>query len=238
MPIAGALFTAMLQITIVGEGWPFRRLGPSTGGLCVLCLSWLVALTLYFALVEFRPPPDSGLSARSGPMPAPHFAALLLLIGAWQVWIFLVARGGALTRIESRARRLLSAHAIVLGAGFGSYWLLIRVLTLSALTVNALAGCVLAAGLLGGLLFEGWPFARRSRFALPLTLFAVAGLAALLYALLVVCARAADWTSVPSDLWVSYAASNALGVAVILHVAVMNRWPFRVGVPTAEASTH
>ena len=32
LPLAGAVFVVMLEVTLVGEGWPLRRLPPLVGG--------------------------------------------------------------------------------------------------------------------------------------------------------------------------------------------------------------
>jgi hypothetical protein len=55
---------------------------------------------------------------------------------------------------------------------------------------------------------------------------AVAGMAALLYAVLEALAHAAGWTRAAPEEWTAYAGLNAIGAAVILHVAIGRRWPF------------
>ena len=66
MPLAGAFFVVMLQLTLVGEGWPLRRLGRIPSGPVALAVAWSIALTLYLLLVKTDPKPGSGLYARTG----------------------------------------------------------------------------------------------------------------------------------------------------------------------------
>ena len=47
MPLAGAAFVAMLQLTLVCEGWPLRGLPPSRRAPPRWPSSWVVALGLY-----------------------------------------------------------------------------------------------------------------------------------------------------------------------------------------------
>jgi protein-S-isoprenylcysteine O-methyltransferase Ste14 len=94
-------------------------------------------------------------------------------------------------------------------------------------TISALAGSVVAAGLIVGMLFEGWLdsllSAGRARLA---DLAAVAAVAALLYVALRAYADAVGWTRAEPAEWIAYAGLNAIGAGVILHVAVGRRWPF------------
>ena len=43
LPLAGAAFAAMLQLTLVSEGWPLRRLGRIWSGVAALVVSWAVS---------------------------------------------------------------------------------------------------------------------------------------------------------------------------------------------------
>jgi len=73
LPLGGAAFVAMLQLTLVCEGWPLRRLGGFAGGVAALAASWGVALLL---------------TSVGGDL-----GALLVMVGAWQVWFFVVWLG-------------------------------------------------------------------------------------------------------------------------------------------------
>ena len=47
MPLAAGAFTAMLQLTMVSEGWPLRGLGRVLSGVVALAVSWTVGNSLY-----------------------------------------------------------------------------------------------------------------------------------------------------------------------------------------------
>jgi hypothetical protein len=210
LAVGGAAFTVMLQLTLVGEGWPLRRLPATVAGPLALVVSWAIALVLYFALVKINPPPGSGITPRSGPVASADFGAALVWLGAWQVLFFVVWRGWPTSRLSSRAARLPAAHALVIGSALVTL-LLVR-LVLEPATVIAAGGCFVAAGLAIGMLLE--------------TGGAVAALvlAAVLFGILWVLAGA---FGVEHDDWVTHAALNAIAVSIILHVGVGRRWPFR-----------
>jgi hypothetical protein len=210
LAIGGAAFTVMLQITLVGEGWPLRRLPASVAGPLALAISWAIALVLYFALVEIDPAAGSAAAARSGPVASADFGAFLVWLGAWQVLFFVVWRGWPTSRISSRPARLACAHALVIGSALVTL-LLVR-LVLEPATVIAAGGCFIAAGLAIGMLLE--------------TGGAVAALvlAAALFGVLWTLASA---FGVEHEDWVAHAALNALAASIILHVGVGRRWPLR-----------
>ena len=223
LPLGGAAFVVMLQLTLVCEGWPLRRLPPVPAGMLALAVSWLAALGLYAALAEVRPGAGSGLAPRTGPIPAADLGALLVLIGAWQVWFYVVWRGRPFSRIDDRGLRLAVANAVVIGGGALTYLLAHEVGGVDPADIAAAAGAFVAAGLLLGMLFEDWLQDRLGDLA---TLGAVVVLAAALALLLWGYAAGRDWTRGSAADWVGHAALNAIGVAVILHVAVGRRWPF------------
>jgi len=70
------------------------------------------------------------------------------------------------------------------------------------------------------MLFEGWLRGR----VVPLA--ATVALAAVLFAALTAYAESVPFTSATSAEWVAHAGLNAIGVSVILHVAIGRRWPF------------
>jgi hypothetical protein len=206
MPLAGAAFVAMLQLTLVCEGWPLRRLDRFTAGLAALAVSWAVALVLYAAGVHRHP----------------AFGAFLVLVGAWQVAVYLVWRGWPVAGVHRRGRRIAAGNALVLGGA---------ALTAAAAgaarpaTVSAAAGAFIAAGLVIAMLFEGWLSGRAAALAVTVAL------AAALYAALTAYARSVPFTSATGEEWVAHAGLNAIGVAVILHVAIGRRWPFAAADP-------
>jgi hypothetical protein len=209
LAIGGAAFTVMLQLTLVGEGWPLRRLPAAIAGLLALVVSWAIALVLYFALVEVQPAAGSAVAPRSGPIASADFGAFLVWLGAWQVLFFVVWRGWPTSGLTSRAARLPAAHALVIGSALVTL-LLVR-LVLAPAAVIAAAGCFIAAGLAIGMLLE--------------TGGAVAALvlAAALFGVLWALASA---LGVEHEDWVTHAALNALAASIILHVGVGRRWPF------------
>ncbi|HEY7814434.1 MAG TPA: hypothetical protein VIC62_14425, partial [Nakamurella sp.] len=220
MPLAGAAFTVMLQVTLVTEGWPLRRLPAIPAGLMALALAWLIAAGLYLLLVDFRPPPLTGLTARAGPVSGATFGAVLTLIGVWQVWFFLAWRGWPFSSIRRRGVRLAAGNAVTIGGGLLTFLLLDAVSDLRPATITAAAGALIAAGLTVAMLFEGVVRGRGR------TLVAIVALAAVLFAVFTVIADRFTWTRAEPVEWVAHAGLNAWSVSVILHVAVGRRWPF------------
>jgi hypothetical protein len=220
LSLAGAAFVAMLQLTLVCEGWPLRRLPPLPAGIVALAVSWVVALLLYAVLADVHPPAGSGLAERHGPLPAGDLGALLVLVGAWQVWFYVAWRGWPFSGIAGRAARLLAANAVVVGGGVLTYVLAHDAAGVGSARITAAAGCFVAAGLLLGMLFEDWLRLRLAMLAGIVVLGAALGLLLQSYA------DGLDWTRASADEWVAHAGLNAIGGAVILHVAIGRRWPF------------
>ena len=219
LPLAGAAFVAMLQLSLVCERWPLQRLPRVPAGLIALAVSWVVALVLYAALADVEPPAGAGLAAREGPLGGAELGALLVLAGAWQVLFYVAWQGWPFTAIHGRAARLVAANAAVLGGAGVTYVLAHDAAGVGAARITAVAGAFVAAGLLVGMLLEGW-------LRNPGTvLAAVLALAAALELALQAYARTRDWTRGSPDEWVAHAGLNAIGVAVILHVGVGRRWP-------------
>jgi hypothetical protein len=216
MPLAGAIFVAMLELTLVSEGWPLRRFNRFAAGLATLAAAWGIGILLYQSLV-----------AGDGPVQGGEFGGALVCIGVLQVAFYVVLRGWPFCLIESRARRLGSANLAVIAGGFVLYLALAGAANLDPATISAVAGSAVAAGLVVGMLFEGWldsilPSAR-ARLAKAA---GVASATVLLYAGLRAYAHAVGWTHAEPDEWIAYAGLNAIGAGVILHVAVGHRWPF------------
>jgi hypothetical protein len=220
MPLAAAIFVAMLELTLVSEGWPLRRLNRLPAGLAAGAAAWVVGLVVYFGLVDFKPAPGTGFHAQHGPVPVGDLLAALVCIGGLQVVFFVVMHGWPFSAIPSRAVRLLSANGAVIGGGLGAYLLLAHAAEMEPLTIGAVAGSVVAAGLLVGMLFEGLLTSRL------VAVGSMAVVAAALYLLLKAYADSVGWTEAKPLEWVSYAGLNAIGASVILHVAVGRRWPF------------
>ncbi|MFI5690646.1 hypothetical protein ACIA58_02310 [Kribbella sp. NPDC051586] len=222
MPLAGLAFVLMLEITLVGEGWPLRRLPPLVGGPIALGISWAVAIAGYLTVVRVESPAGSDVIARDGPVPGAVLGAVLVLIGAWQVLCYVVWRGWPFATVASRAVRLTIAHVTVIGGGIVSYLVLRELLELAPSRIAELSGCFIAAGLLFGMLFEGWLSNRTALLVVTLTLTAVLAVA------LQATAGAMHLTHSAADDWVGHATLNALAVSTILHVAIGRRWPFQL----------
>lgn len=225
MPLAGAVFVAMLQLTLVCEGWPLRRLPRFVAGVAALAVAWLVAFAVYLALIEVEPQPGSGLDPHTGPMTNGELGCLLILIGVWQVWFFVTWRGWPFGGLRRKWQRLALGNVVVLGGGLLTYTVGHEVAGLPTAALTSAGGCYIAAGLVVGMLFEGW---LRSRLAVAA---AVLTLSAALFVLLSAFAAALDWSRGTAEEWVAHVGLNAIGVSVVLHVAIGRRWPFP---PTEE----
>ncbi|WP_433555291.1 hypothetical protein ACQPWY_22190 [Pseudonocardia xinjiangensis] len=220
LPLAGAAFAAMLQLTLVCEGWPLRRLGRFTAGVAALVVSWAVALALYVVVVRVEAPPGSGVTAHSGPLSGAEVGAVLVVIGAWQVLLFVAWRGWPFAEWHHRWQRIVAGNVAVLGGGVLTFGVGYGLAGLPTSTITAAAGSFIAAGLVIGMLFEGWIRSRTGLF-LAILLLAVA-----LYALFTVLADTLAWTMATPEQWVGHVVLTSIGISVVLHVGIARRWPF------------
>ena len=215
MPLGAAIFVAMLQLTLVSEGCPLRRFDRYLAGALALAGAWAAGLALEQGLVS------------TGLVPSGEFGAILVCVGGLQVAFYVVLRGWPFHSIGPAAVRLPLANAVVIAGGWAAYRLLSDAAGLTAPTISAAAGSVVAAGLIVGMQFEG---SFESLLTPPLARIygaaVTAAIAALLYLGLQALAHAAGWTRAEPEDWTAYAGLNAIGVGVILHVAVGRRWPF------------
>jgi hypothetical protein len=228
MPLAGAFFVVMLQLTLVNEGWPLRRLGRIASAPVAVLASWAIALTLYLLLIRTLPEPGSGLYFRGGgPLSGAAFGAMLTAIGLWQVLFYVALRGWPFAQVASRGVRLSLANLTVIGAGVVTYVVLHSAIGLAPPKASAVAGAALTAALLRGMLFEGLRRSGDSHARQRMIMVGtVAVVGAALYAALTAIAHQARWTTATSEEWVTYAGLNAIGLGVILHVGIGRRWPF------------
>jgi hypothetical protein len=226
MPLGGTAFVAMLQLTLVGEGWPLHRIRPVAAGLVAVAVAWIIAVAVYLTLVDVEPPSGSAVIARPGPVPGAELGAVLVLIGAWQVLGYVSWRGWPFATIDNQAVRLITAHLIVLGGGILTFFLAHRLLGSDTARIAAVAGCFIAAGLVFGMLLEGWLAPMSARTERAMLLLATLALTAVLVIGLSAVARSLQLTGVTTDDWVEHAALNALSTSIILHVAIGRRWPF------------
>ncbi len=218
MGLAGAAFTAMLQLTLVTEGWPLRGLGRIRSGVAALVLSWVVALAAWLLLVD--PGPITRLSRET-------FGIWLIVLGAWQVVFFVVLHGRPFTLITRRAVRLVTSNVALLALTAITYAVL-RASGAGDGLIGALSGVVVGAGLVVAMLFDGWPATRLAKGADGVSLAATAVLSVVLYVGLDVLARTAHLHRIDELSWITLAGLNFVGMVVILHVAVWRRWPVPV----------
>jgi hypothetical protein len=228
MPLAGAFFVVMLQLTLVNEGWPLRRLGRMSSGPAALLVAWAIAVTLYLLLVHTHPRPSSGLYPRTGPpLTGAQFGAVLTAIGLWQVIFYVAFRGWPFAALSKRTLRLAVANITTMAAGIATYLTLHTAIALSPPSASAVAGSGLTAVLICGMLLEGLSqSAAHASSERLITVGAVVVVAAALYGALTAIAHQGSWTSATPSEWVTYAGLNALGLGIILHVAIGRRWPF------------
>ena len=110
MPLAAAAFIAMLQLTLVGEGWPLRALPRLAAGLLALAAAWAVALIVYFAL--------AGVRAELGTALILIGASQALFYVAWRGWPFSLLRragGDWRARTSPSSPRASSRYLVVHG---------------------------------------------------------------------------------------------------------------------------
>jgi hypothetical protein len=233
LALAGAAFVAMLEVTLVSEGWPLRRIPPLPAGVVALAISWAIALVLYFTLVAVHPAAGSGLVDRSGPVAGKDLGAVLVVVGAWQVWLFVAWRGWPFSEIDRRWLRLSAANLLVIGGAVLTYVVAHDVGGVRSARLSAVAGSFVAAGVVLGMLLDGWPRTQLSpAHERLITLAGIVLLGTVLAVLLTVYADGRHFRRASPDEWVAHVGLNAIGVSVILHVAVGRRWPFAgAGVP-------
>ena len=232
LPLAAAVFTAMLQLTLVSERWPLAALGRLLSGVAALALTWAVGTGAYLLLVNHHAVPAAdrtaaGLRDPGGPIAAADFGSALVAVGVWQTVIFIALRGWPVNILAPRAPRLLAGNALVIVSGTLTYLALRELAGWEPAAISAACGCVISAALIVAMLFDGWPAAH-----LPpvpnrcLTLVLVALVALVLDRALTAYADGMDWTRATADDWVTTAALSFLGTGIILHVGVGLRWPF------------
>ncbi len=236
LPLAGAAFTAILQLTLVNEGWPLRRLPRIPGGLIALAVSWGVAIAIYYLVVDAHPAPGSGLTPRHGIWTGGELGALLTLIAVWQVWFYVTWRGWPFAGIRARWLRLVAANVVTIGGGWLTFAVIRAATDFEPAVITAAAGSLIAAGLVVSMLFEDAVRPHLSpAWDRVVSVTVIVALAAALYAGLTAYADTLTWTRGTPAEWVAHAALNSLAVSVILHVAIGRRWPFAAQSVTGEA---
>jgi hypothetical protein len=230
--LAGAAFTAMLQLSLVCERWPLGGTGRLRSGTAALTLSWAAGTGAYFLFVNTGAVPPAvraatGLHNPGGPIAAPDFGSALIAVGVWQAVFFIALRGWPINTIIQRPGRLLAGNALVIGLGALTYVALRNLAHWQPAAISAACGCVISAALIVAMLFEGWPAARLPPApgrALTLALTALVALA--LNRALAAYADGVHWPRATPDDWITTAALSFIGAGIILHVGIGLRWPF------------
>jgi hypothetical protein len=187
MALAGATFTAMLQLSLVCERWPLGRLGRFWSGIAALVLSWVIGAGAYFLFVNISYLP----------------VAERVAVGVWQAVLFIALRGWPINTITRRSRRLLAGNTLVIGLGAGTYAVIRDAAGLSPGTIGAVCGCVIGAVLVVAMLFEGWPAALlRPAAGRALALAVTAVVALVLYRALAAYADGVRWIRAASEDWI------------------------------------
>ena len=247
LALAGATFTAMLQLSLVCERWPLGGIGRLRSGVAALALAWGIGIGAYFLFVNLDAVPAAeraaaGLRNPGGPIAAPDFGAALIAVGVWQTVFFIALRGWPVNTITRRPLRLLAGNALVIGLGAATYLVLRNLAHVQPTTIGAVCGCIVSAALIVAMLFEGWPANRlravtgravtgragtgRAGIERAVTLVLTALVALALNRALAAYADGVHWAKATPDQWVTVASLAFIGAGIILHVGIGLRWPF------------
>jgi len=231
LALAGAAFTAMLQLSLVCERWPLGGGGRLRSGIAALPISWAIGIGAYFLFVNLDAMPAAeraaGLRNPGGPIAGPEFGSALTAVGLWQAVFFIALRGWPVNTITRRPARLLAGNALVIGLGALTYLVLRNLAHWQPDAISAACGCIISATLIVAMLFDGWPAARlppAPARALTLALTALVALA--LDRALAAYADSIRWTRATPNEWITTAALSFIGAGIILHVGIGLRWPF------------
>ena len=231
LALAGAAFTAMLQLSLVCERWPLGGGGRLRSGIAALPISWAIGIGAYFLFVNLDAMPATeraaGLRNPGGPIAGPEFGSALTAVGLWQAVFFIALRGWPVNTITRRPARLLAGNALVIGLGALAYLVLRNLAHWQPDAISAACGCIISATLIVAMLFDGWPAARlppAPARALTLALTALVALA--LDRALAAYADSIRWTRATPNEWITTAALSFIGAGIILHVGIGLRWPF------------
>ena len=241
-PLAALAFVTMVHLTLVLERKPFDRLGRVASGAAALATSWGVALLAYRLLANWNSVPaparlSLSLRNHNGPVAALDIIGWLTCVVAAQATFYLLLGGWPFTGIKNTGARLFVANATVLGTGWLTYLGMHDLLHWQIATIGAVGGSIVAGVVLVGLLFDGWPFKAETPAAarLGLTVTTATVAAGVYWGLKALGNAGQDWTQYPVQLWVATTALIATAVAVILYVAVWDRWPLpKASEPTPE----
>jgi hypothetical protein len=230
LPLAGAVFTAMLQLSLVCERWPLAGIGRITSGIAALALSWATGTGAYFLFTSLSYLPAAqraGLHNPAGRVPRPDFGSALIAVGVWQAVLYIALHGWPATTITRRPVRLLAGNTLVISLGTLTYLALRDLAHWAPDAIGAACGCVITAVLIVAMLFDNWPAVLlRPSPGRALTLALTALTAFVLNRALTAYAGSVHWTRATPDDWVTTAALSFAGAGIILHTGIGLRWPF------------
>ena len=131
LALAGAAFTAMLQLSLVCERWPLGGGGRLRSGIAALPISWAIGIGAYFLFVNLDAMPAAeraaGLGNPGGPIAGPEFGSALTAVIGLAALTYLVLRNLAHWQPDA---------------------------------ISAACGCIISATLIVAMVFDGWPAAR------------------------------------------------------------------------------
>jgi hypothetical protein len=230
MAVAATAFTAVLQLTLVCEGWPLRGALPRVwAGVAAVALSWGIAVLVFFLIADVHPSATdaaAGLKQESGLVSGPGIGAWLLCLALWQAAPFVALRGWPVANIDRRGVRILAGNALTIAGAWATYLLLHDLLGVAQPLIEATLACGIAAVLLAAVLMQGWIGDKLQRWRWrALAVCAAATVAVVLYLVLRAIADVIDFQRAQATDWIVHASLDALGTAILLHVAVWRRWP-------------
>lgn len=231
-PLAGMIFVAMAQLTLINERRPFHRLPRVWSGIAALASCWVVGLLGYRLVANWNAVPAVGRSLLSlrnpnGPVFAVDIVGWLVCIVVWQVTFGLALGGWPFNGIKATGTRLFVANVTVLGGGWLTYLMMHDLFKWSIPVIGGVGGSIVAGVVVAALVFEAWPFAAESpglaAFGLTVGVATVAG--AVYWGLKALGNGIDDWTQYPVELWVGTTALVQAAAAGILYVVIWDRWP-------------
>ncbi|TAN25648.1 MAG: hypothetical protein EPN30_04830 [Actinomycetota bacterium] len=238
VPIAAAVFVAMLQLTFVSGKWPLHKMRPASSGFAALLLSWVIGTAAYFLATNWNSVPVAARTALGirngvGPMNAIDFTALLLCIVVYQMGFFVLFKGWPFAGIKNTGARLIASHLGTIAGGWITFFVLLNGFKWHDPVIVGVCGSIIAAIFLVAMLFETWPFQDEepSGNRLGAAILAVVVTCCLYFGLRALGQATGTWSQAPVELWIGVSGLNYIAAVVILHYAVWGRWPLEPPMP-------
>ncbi|MGM0931067.1 MAG: hypothetical protein ACQEXN_15375 [Actinomycetota bacterium] len=232
--LAAGIFVVTLQLTFVTGKVPFHGLSKVASGFAVIATAWVLGLAQYFLLLNWSggpgmppAPPVAGV----GPIYALDWPAILLSMVMLQLVFFVLLRGYPFGALRGTWTRFVVVNLFTVGGGFLLHWAL-RAIGLNNDQISALAGATTAAVILIEILFDGWPFRNAENAKGRIGRIGLAAAVTIGLYVLLATLGALNYPSTagmpPIELWVAGVSLNLIAATAIVHVAVFDRWPFKV----------